>query len=198
MENNIYQAPSSNVMVEDESVQQAFYIVSSAKFLTLSVMTVGLYWLYWFYQHWNLYRQAYHVNLWPIPRAIFSIFFVASLFGKIEERIHEKKIDFLWNAGGWAGLYVIAYIANFVTERMSAKEIGSPYTDLIGLFLLIPLTLALYKAQMAANAACGDPRAESNKTFTAANIIWIVIGSLFWLLIAIGLIAYFVDLSQYL
>ena len=49
---------------------------------------------------------------------------------------------------------------------------------------LEPLRLA---AQKAANSAAGDPQGESNNTLTAANIVWMVVGVLLWLLVLLGL-----------
>jgi hypothetical protein len=75
-----------------------------------------------------------------------------------------------------------------VLDRLSARSIGSPYTDLLSLGLLAPLLFLFYKAQVIINLSCGDPEGAENSKFTAANYAWSVIGVICWILIIIGLL----------
>ena len=68
-------------------------------------------------------------------------------------------------------------------------EIGSPVTDFLGLLLLVSAGWALYKGQGAINTACNDPEGRTNSTITVANIVWIILGALFWGLVLIGIVA---------
>ena len=48
---------------------------------------------------------------------------------------------------------------------------------------MIPLTAwVLHGAQIKINQACGSDDGEENSQITGANIIWLVIGSLLWLM----------------
>jgi hypothetical protein len=44
----------------------------------------------------------------------------------------------------------------------------------------------LYRPQHAANIACGDPNADSNRQLTPANCVWLIFGGIFWALIVIS------------
>ena len=86
-----------------------------------------------------------------------------------------------------ATVYVIFAVVSNVAERLSAKDIGSPYSDFISILTLPLVGWVLMQVQRAANAASGDPLGDSNREFTAANIVWIVLGVLFWMLVLVGL-----------
>lgn len=186
MSNNIYAAPQSNL---DEHVQsefdERFYVVSTRKMLILSFATAGMYLLFWNFKHWSNYRHATGESLWPLPRAIFSIFFTHSLFSKIADHdVTGKRAA--WNYDRYATAVVLVYIVNYV---LSWGGQGSRLITAISMLAIIPITLLLKQAQAEANARCGDPEGSSNSEFTAANIVWCVLGALFWLLALVGIAA---------
>ena len=57
--------------------------VSPLKLGVLSILTLGLYELYWFYKNWKLARDEGGAKVRPFWRAIFAIFFAPSLFVRI-------------------------------------------------------------------------------------------------------------------
>ncbi|HSX84085.1 MAG TPA: hypothetical protein VLE50_01705 [Cellvibrio sp.] len=194
MENEIYKTPEADLEATliDET-DDHFYVVSPQKFLVLFFMTVGVYRIYWFYRHWAQHKKHIDSSIWPIPRAIFSIFFTHSLFDLIDFRLKDKNIPFNWTPGLLATCYVILLLVETVVERLSSKDIGSPMTDIASILLLPVLVWPLYRAQLAANAACSDPQGAGNSQFTPINWLWIVIGVLFWGFIALGMYSILVD-----
>lgn len=187
MSSDIYKAPESDVDA-GLHVESDFYVVSGRKFLTLFLATFSLYSLYWFYRHWAQYKSVSDEPMWPPMRAIFAIFFTHSLFRRINEKYEETIGDVSnWRHSVFAGIYVLSLIVSQVAERLSAKNIGSPITDLVT-FATLPLACwILYKTQIIANRACSDPDGSANDSFTFANIVWIVLGIIFWILILIGI-----------
>ena len=188
MEQNVYAPPASVVMDAPRArTQPEYYVVSTTKFLVLFFATAGMYPLYWFYKHWACYRAYHRESMWPAARAIFAIFFTHSLATEINASLGRAQVRHAWSPGLLATGYVIFAIIGSVCDRLSLNEIGSPYTDLIGLATLLPMAGFLLPIQRAANLACNQPDADSNRRFTWANWLWIVFGCLFWLLILIGL-----------
>ncbi len=185
MDMDVYKAPEANLM-EEEEVMHTYYVVAPGKYLLLNISTLGMYSIYWFYRHWAQYKLATEGKIWPIPRAIFSIFFTHSLFGHINKSLEEKESGYKWAPAVLATLYVVAEITSNITDRLSEKEIGSPYTDLISLLCLPLIVWVLYRAQLAANIACDDPSGDSNSAITVWNFLWIFIGLALWGLIAFG------------
>lgn len=185
---NLYAPPVAQVADLASSEQRnEFYVVATYKFFLLFFMTLGIYSLYWFYKHWANYRANHQESLWPIPRAIFAIFFTHSLFGKFDESLVKSGVTHRWSASSNAMWYVILLIITSGLDRLAARSIGSPLTDIASIVLLLPMAMPLHAGQQAANAACGDPKGTRNAHLTVANYIWLVIGFLLWALILVGL-----------
>jgi hypothetical protein len=187
MTDNVYAAPLANF---DEpkaatSSDDRFYVVSTRKLLILYFMTLGFYLRYWNYKNWALHNKATDEGVWPIPRTIFSVFFQHSLFRNVAD--HDATGERSpWDAGKYATLMVVLMIASNILWRLSGKGLAWPYVDIGVLLLLLPTGLLLKKVQAEINARCGDASGASNASFSAANIIWCVLGVLVWLLALAG------------
>jgi hypothetical protein len=184
---NIYAATEVNLLVEENGPE--FYVVATRKFWILNISTLGLYSIYWFYENWRLYKKSTGESVWPVPRAIFSIFFAHRLCEIINTRILRKGIDYTWPWKGAATTFVFFAIIGSICDRLAGKDVGSPFTDLVSVVILPVTSWALWRIQMAINVACEDPTGESNHRLTAANVVWIIIGTLVWLLFFIGVFA---------
>lgn len=189
MNEEIYAPPEADVDVVD-AAEPDFYVVGIRKFLLLSIVTMNLYFVYWFYRNFRNIKQHTGESLWPVARAIFYIFFSHSLFNRVQDKLVDNDEDFDWNPGGTAAVFVILTIASSILGRLSWREIGSPTTDLIGLALVPLLAVILVRPQKAANLASGDPGARTNSGLTLANWIWIVLGAIVWLLAILGIATY--------
>lgn len=184
--------PEPLPLVADASAR--FYVVSRRKLAILYLATLGIYGLYWFYQNWARYnrhcpdaKQAGN-GIWPIPRAIFSVFFTHDLFAKIHH--HGRGSPFVagWDHRPQATILVVLTLVSNGLNRLSMKEVGSPYTDILSLVLLLPLLNSLMQVQEMINASCRDPEGKTNAALGAANYAWIIGGALFWVLVIIGLL----------
>lgn len=192
MSDNVYQTPKAAVDIPQEALRP-YYVVSNRKFWVLYVATFGVYHLYWFYKNWQQFKSFTGMSAWPVARGIFSIFFAHSLFGLIRDSADEQEGAPHLKAGLLATVYVILSLISSGTERLASRDLGSPYTDFISILAMPLVGWVLYQVQKAANAACKDPLGETNNVFTAANVIWIVIGVLFWAMVLFGLYAIATD-----
>lgn len=186
MSDNPYTPPKSDVEVKVDEKKSQFYIVSPKKFALLYFFTIGLYSLYWFYNNWKQYKEYTEERMLPILRAIFNIFFVHSLFRKVQNTLNSQNKSFDWSPSWLATFYVIFSIMGYALDQMSTKEIWSPYSDIIGLSLLPITYMLLIKAQKAINLCQEDPEGESNSLMTTSNYVWMVIGVLLWGLVILG------------
>lgn len=189
---NLYAPPASEIRAEapTEALQaHTFYVVSIPKFCVLYVATFGIYGLYWFYMHWQRYRRGHgqHESIWPVPRALFSIFFTHALVARIATVLGPGRRDVRWSPGSLATTYVVFEIASNILSRLADRGIGSPMTGILAVAAIAPIALALMQIQTAASHACGDPDGSSNRRFTWANICWIALGLIFWTLMLIGI-----------
>ena len=184
---NPYAAPATALPQQTESeARQVLYVVAPRKFLLLMILTLGAYSLYWFYRTWSLLNRV-HKIYWPIPRAIFSIFFTHSLFGEVDGQLRTRGVDHRWTPGMLATIFVVATIASRVFDRVTADD-ASPGILVVSFLFLVPMIWPLYRAQLAINLSQDDPDGATNAELTAANILWMVLGGALWALILFGLL----------
>ena len=145
MQEDIYKAPESSLAEQPDADGSSLtlYVVSAPKFVSLFILTFGLYHVYWFYKNFSLLKTWERSDVWPVPRAIFNILFTHSLFNSVKMYQDDKDIQYAWSPDGLATLWVILSIANRIFDRLISKEIGFPTTDIIGFLLLIPLCFTL-------------------------------------------------------
>lgn len=165
-----------------------FYIVSPEKFLLLYIGTFGMYGVYWFYKHWSQYKKSTREDLWPVMRAIFSIFFVHSLFENFELRSKIQTGNTPSSIQYLATTFVVFAIAGSILNILTRYDIGTPYTDSAAILFLPVFCWIKYKAQIFANSSGPDVDGLSNNKLTFLNYFWLLLGLVFWLLFLLGLI----------
>jgi hypothetical protein len=160
--------PSENRQVET--------ILNTGQFVLLSILTMGLYGVWWMYKSWRFFQEKENLDIMPAARAIFSIFFLISLMNKILEYAREK---------GYGGDYstVLLFVCFFMANLLS--RLPDPYwlISLFGFFFLIPPFQALNYAKQ------NDPTIEAveQDSFNTRQVILLVVFGAFWLLILAGL-----------
>lgn len=186
MESNLYQAPASEIITpESDTSGLALYVVAPWKFNLLFWSTLGLYELYWNFQNWQNQKDTRQEKVRPVWRALFSVFFFASLLKTINSE-NEGKAKPL-PVATMATLYILSYLISTISDRAAANMETFGALDLISLALL-PVTWAvLFKAQKAINLSQGDEHGQLNNRLTLANGIWILLGISLWALILLGL-----------
>jgi hypothetical protein len=186
VETNPYSPPKARLADVNRPQSSGYYVVSIRKFTLLFFITLGLYSFYWFTVNWQAYKRESGENIRPIARAIFSIFFVHSLYYKIDAKRAECNVSFAWSPKPLATAYVVLSIVGAILDRLAYLEAGSPLVDFLGIATLPFLYYIQLIPQKVVNAFEGDVDGESNDQFTTANIVWIVIGVLLWLMMLIG------------
>lgn len=194
MTDDPYTPPTAPVGDATPPVRREFYVVAPRKFLLLFVLTFGLYSIYWFYEHWALYKRYHGRKLWPVARAIFQIFFTHSLFRAFDERLRREGRRHEWNAPLSATIFVIVTLVSWISDRILPEDTSMSVLALILVASVVLPALPLLAGQRAANRAEGDDEGASNSELTAANIAWMVVGGLAWLLMLVGIYAVIVDM----
>ena len=81
---------------------------------------------------------------------------------------------------------MLTTLINYGFNRTLGNAEETSYLDLVPFAFLLVLVFLKVKAQVAANVASDDPDGRGNSRFTVGNILWLIPGAFFWLLIAIG------------
>lgn len=174
MENqNEFSNSDKNVAFSDVEEQQ---IISLNKFIFLSIVSFGTYSIWWIYKAWRFFQQKEKLDIMPAARAIFSFFFLISLFNKILDFAQQKgyKVSYSPN---------LLFFGYFVVNILS--RLPNPYW-LISLFsfvFLIPSFLALNYAKQNSNEFV----VTEKTSFNNRQIVLIVIGIIFWILVLLGM-----------
>jgi hypothetical protein len=140
----------------------SFFPVSERKLLVLSLLTLGLYQFYWFYQHWQTEKQREHPRIMPAWRSILVYFFCYSLFQRINERAAAQRLGSVpagWLALGW-----------ILTSLMG--ELPPPYA--FAIFLTVFFLLPVQRLANAVNER-EAPGHDPNDRFTLWNLLWVVV-----------------------
>lgn len=171
-----------------------YFAVSEGKLITLYIMSFGLYGVYWFYKNWRLQQPKMDKKIFPVMRAIFSIFFTHSLFNRIHRSAEHLEQKHKFNANLLATFFVCAVIIGNLLDRVTVN------TDLAGnlpnsavivisliIFLLSAYPLAVVQATV--NRINNDMLGYLNHKYSIWNYLLIACGAVFWVMLALGLLA---------
>jgi len=141
----------------------------------MSVCTLGIYEIFWFYKNWSLIKQREKSDINPFWRAVFGFFFCYQCFSHIRSEAETLGI----RPTPPAGLLAIAWIIT-----TSLWRLPDPYwlASYLAFFWLLP-------AQVVANKVNAQiaPNHDPNGFFGGWNIVAVVVGSVSLALIVIGL-----------
>jgi hypothetical protein len=79
--------------------------ISPSRFVLLCLVTFTIYELYWFYKQWKLIKEKQKLS--PFWRAFFSIFYVDSLFKRLNKLAQGKGYKRNLHTGWLAGIWII-------------------------------------------------------------------------------------------
>ncbi|WPN98880.1 hypothetical protein [Pseudomonas sp. MUP55] len=186
MNDNIY-APPTAQLTEVVNASSEFYVISKTKLLTLSLLSFGLYTYIWSYKNWSLYKKANQLDIWPLARAVFFIFFMHQLYRRADDRIARSGRKFDFDFEQWATVFVVVTVGSRLFEVAANRiEAWFAYKPLV--LLAIPLcAYVLQQAQGLINFAAGDPEGQSNARFNLWNYLVIVPGVVMWGMTLLGL-----------
>jgi len=135
--------------------QTIMHPVSLKKFLILTIATLGMYQLYWFYKNWQWVLTVKEEQIWPAVRTFFSGIMNFALFPRIADEAEGKgygwypvlalPLAFLFFAGNvldraimridsmpdWTGLVSLASMFISVPVAMQVQKINSHQPELI-------------------------------------------------------------------
>lgn len=126
--------------VTSKSDGPKFFYVTDIHFITMSLITLGLFNTYWIYKNWKFIKERDDLDIMPVWRAIFGLFFIHSLLSEISDdkelnRIVPSNFSSLILATGWIVMNVFGNILS-KSENLSFVSIGIVISISSFLFLL--------------------------------------------------------------
>lgn len=120
-------------------------------------------------------------------RALLYIFFIYSLFSKINDSLLQSGKTCAWRPRVLAVSLIVVIIGSFfISYDMTLRD--SLITSCV---ILVIQVVLMQRAQRVINCLSGDPLGTSNRRVTWANAVWVVTGLLLWTvsLLALGMLA---------
>ncbi|MDD3940310.1 MAG: zinc-ribbon domain-containing protein [Candidatus Pacebacteria bacterium] len=170
---------------EKPSVNVEYLAISPKRLALFSVLTFGIYEIYWFYKNWEAVKKAEGQNISPFWRAIFAVFFCHSLFKKVLEsaKAHDYKESY---SPGWLTAAYIALI--FIGNTLSREDSSDPILNLFCLIVVSITFIPLLSVQKAINFNNEKNKegATLKQGFSGGEVTLIVVGVLWFLLVLFG------------
>ncbi len=164
----------------------------------LTILTYGMYHIYWFYKNWTELKEALNRPIRPVMRSIglfvplFNIFLIAQQFKNIRDVAREQGCtafySHIWTSIGYVVLsniyaaYTIMTTAALISEGTASLTpdllVGIMFIDLaffstLGVLLIAPQRLLNeYWSRV--------QQLPLRRHLTAGEITWIVFGGIFW------------------
>ena len=171
---NPYAAPAAKVDAEESAPEPVFFPVGELKLALMSIVTLGLYEVYWFYKNWKCVQRNSGEKVSAPLRAIFYPVISYPLFKRIRSHAKTSGVEADFPAGALA-------CAVFVMTLL--WRLPDPWwlAGFLGVAPLLPV-------QGAANAVNRKlaPAADANTAFSGWNILGLVGGGLVVVLAIIG------------
>ena len=149
-----------------------YFPISAFKLVLMSVITFGIYELYWFYKNWKYVKQRDESEIWPFWRAVFSVFWFFPLIKDIDD--HTK------GGGSEPGIALGLLALGYFLLNGAGVRLPDPYwliSDLTVLCLL-PIALQINRVNQASRA-----EVEANSRFRIWQIVVLLLLSPLWLIV---------------
>ncbi len=170
METNII--PESNVVDKIEINK-----LSVNKFVILSIVTLGLYELWWIFKSWRFFQDKEKSDIMPAVRTIFSIFYLIPLFNKILN---------LAKNNGYKHSYVSVFL--FVGFLIVNLLVLLPTPFFLAAIVSFVFLIPPYKALNFAVDYCEGFTIIEQSAFSKRQIFLLIIGVILWILVFVGII----------
>jgi hypothetical protein len=187
---DVFYTPPKADLQESTPHNSAFFIVAPRKLLVMLFMTHGMYCAYWLYKNWSLYRASSGRSVWPLARTFFGLFYLPSLFCKMNRTIKDANNVGIPYWGLKAVLFILLSFAPLIlgfvigfTRAAGLHDMGGLglwFDFWVGTAAAILQILVLFNVQRYVNRLNEDPDGLANSGYSLLNVIWMVIGVIVW------------------
>ena len=149
---------------QPKTEEQPYFPVSRQKLIVMSVTTLSMYQIYWFYQNYQRVNARAGSGGSPFWRAIAAPITAHGLFARVRTDAQSRFVPVSWSSGGLAVIYFGLTLLCFFDYPWWTLALAS-------VFALLPVhaTMDTVNRKVA-------PQGPRNDGYSAANILWIVVG----------------------
>jgi len=122
--------------------QLIMHPVSLKKFIILTIATLGLYQVYWFYKNWQWVRTVKEEEIWPAVRSFFSGIMNFALFPRIADESGNKGYG--WYSALAMPLAILFFVGNILDRAVSRIDTLPDWMTLVSLlFMFVSVPVAM-------------------------------------------------------
>jgi hypothetical protein len=168
------QSPAADLAHRGSAAAPMYFPVSLLKLAVMSICTLGVYELYWYYKNWCAIKERNEPEIMPLGRAFFAPLFCYSLFGKIRATAKSRQVQDSIPAGPLAAGWFIFTILG---------KLPDPYwlVSFLSVAFLLPVQEAVNEINLVAS-----PSHNPNSSFSRWNVLAVIVGGLFLALLLVG------------
>lgn len=127
-----------------------FLYIPISRLVWMSILTVGLYEVYWMYKNWRYIGKRYGLDISPFWRGSFGIFFVGELLVRIHNDIEANAVEIpRFHASSLAIGWVVLVFLPMIIDRYTVALSGHDISSFLG---YIPTFLCFVPVQMYINS----------------------------------------------
>ena len=167
-----------NINFSNNDTIEPQYLISTNKFILLSLTSLGLYNVWWCYKAWKFYQQKESLDIKPAWRAIFSLFFLYPLLNKIIKFANKEGFEANYSVD-------LLFIGYFIFTLLSRLSWPYGLVAIINVLFLIPPFQALNHAKRISTEFVVYEQSSLN----GKQVAIVVIGSIMWVLIITGILS---------
>ncbi|MEX0998369.1 MAG: zinc-ribbon domain-containing protein [Thermodesulfobacteriota bacterium] len=175
----------SQTNTHEGSAPVEYYAISPKRLILFSVLTLGIYELYWFYKNWQAVKESERQKMYPFWRAVFAVFFCYSLFKKVLESAKKQAYQSSYSPGWLAAVYISLLLLGSGLGNIDSYDLEFNF---IWLIVVISTFIPLLPIQKAINF--NNEKIKGSKVlpegFSSGEVVLIVIGVLWFLLVLWG------------
>jgi hypothetical protein len=161
-----------------------FLYIPVARLVAMSLVTLGLYEVYWIYRNWRFLNERDNLRIQPFWRAVFGVFFIKSLLTAIKnDKAANNILPATFSPGALATGWIIFVILGALSQRSP-----DPAVNIFGLIISAPSFAFLLPVQNYINRVNESlPIRPSYYQWSAGQIVLLVFGIVVWFLTLVNL-----------
>lgn len=170
---------------EKQIIDVEYFSIPPARLALFSILTLGIYEIFWFYKNWEAIKKAEQQKISPLGRAIFTVFYCNSLFKKVLESAKSQGYQNSYSPGWLATAYILLLLIGNGLSRVESFNVA---LNLVWLVVAISSFIPLLSIQKAINFNNEKIKGDANlkRGFSGGEVALIIIGLIIFLLVLAG------------
>lgn len=172
---NPFAAPGvDGVSAADGGTYPAWFGASVRRVVVMTMLSYGLYAVYWFERQYRYRQRITREDLWPLARGVFLVIFAADLFERIAVAASSRGKPVGWSATTLAALVFVPVVATYL---VSWAELSAVATVALGYVRVALLAGALAVASRTVGELLVDDPDRAAGRFSIVEVLLVFFGA---------------------